>query len=92
MHQTRFNNKSHFLRILNINDRLEDRSADNEKKIIMGGDFNITFDTRLDCSGGAPTKKDSVKVIEDMCVTYDLIDIWRIRNPETKRFTLFKGG
>ena len=23
-----------------------------------------------------------------MCLTYDLIDIWRIRNPETKRFTL----
>ena len=50
-----------------LNDRLEDCSADNEKKIIIGGDFNITFDTRLDCSGGAPTKKDSVKVIEDMC-------------------------
>ena len=71
----------------NLNDRLEDCSADSEKKIIIGGDFNITFDTRLDCSGGAPTKKDSVKVIEDMCLTYDLIDIWRIRNPETKRFT-----
>ena len=22
-----------------------------------------------------------------MCLTYDLIDIWRIRNPETERFT-----
>ena len=40
-----------------------------------------------DCSGGNQTKKASVKYIEDPCLDFDLIDIWRIRNPEAKRFT-----
>ena len=28
-----------------------------------------------------------VKCIQDLCLDYDLVDIWRIRNPETRRFT-----
>ena len=37
----------------------------------------------IDCPGGAPTKKDSVKVIKDMCLTYNLIKrfTWRQKNP-----------
>ena len=41
----------------------------------------------LDCSGGKPFKKESVKKIQDLCLDFDLVDIWRIRNPECKRFT-----
>ena len=29
----------------------------------------------------------STKNISDLCLDFDLVDIWRIRNPETKRFT-----
>ena len=29
----------------------------------------------------------SVKDIEELCLDFDLIDIWPIRNPEVKRFT-----
>ena len=28
-----------------------------------------------------------MKIIKDLELKHDLIDIWRIRNPETKRFT-----
>lgn len=58
-----------------------------EKKIILGGDFNVTLDPDWDCSGGNPTKKDSVKHVQDICLNFDLVDIWRVRNPECKRFT-----
>ena len=52
-----------------------------------GGGFNVVLDTDLDCSGGNPSKNDSTKNISDLCLDFDLVDIWRIRNPETKRFT-----
>ena len=60
---------------------------DNEYKIVVGGDFNVAIDPDLDCSGGNQTKKDSVKNVQDLCIDFDLLDIWRIRNPETMRFT-----
>ena len=31
--------------------------------------------------------KDSVKNIQNLCFDFDLVDIWRIRNPERRRFT-----
>ena len=72
----------------NLNKIIENFVIDKEqKKIVIGGDFNIALDSDLDCSGGNPSKKDSVKNIQDLCLDYDLVDIWRIRNPETKLFT-----
>lgn len=56
-------------------------------KIILGGDFNLTLDKNLDCSGGNPVYKNSIKILEDIMLEHDLIDIWRIRNPDCKRFT-----
>ena len=32
-------------------------------------------------------QKASAKFIEELCLDFDLIDTWRIRNPEVKRFT-----
>ena len=46
------------------------------------------FDTSLDSYGGKPTlkKKSRAKFIE-LKEKFDLCDIWRIRNPKTKRYT-----
>ena len=71
----------------NIAELLDSTDFNAESNIIIGGDFNIIFDTDLDSSGGKPTIKDCVKIIKDLELKHDLIDIWRIRNPETKRFT-----
>ena len=57
-------------------------------KIILGGDLNITFDPDLDCSGGKPVLKESVKFVDDILLNNDLVDIWRIRNPDAKKFPL----
>ena len=34
-----------------------------------------------------PTKKTSLSCIQDICLNFDLVDIWRLRNPDCKRFT-----
>ena len=71
----------------NVNKSIENLVVDKEHKIFIGGDFNVALNSELDCSGGNPSKKDSTKNISDLCSYFDLVDIWRIRNPETKRFT-----
>ena len=59
-----------------------------EKKIVLGGDFNTILDVNLDSNGGNPSfkKKTYAKIVE-LIETFELCDIWRIRNPKTKRFT-----
>ena len=66
---------------------IEEQMTQAQYKVILGGDFNATFDPELDCSGGKPSIKNCVKSLEYIILTHDLIDIWRIRNPTTKRFT-----
>ena len=51
-------------------------------KFVIGGDFNVVLQPSLDCWGGNATLKESVKVLEDLLIQYDLVDIWRVRNPK----------
>lgn len=46
--------------------------------------MNITFDPDLDCSGGTPVLKESVKYVQDILLNNDNS---RIRNPEYEKFT-----
>ena len=56
--------------------------------IIWGGDFNLFFDVHLDAEGGSPKLKiKSLSKLLSMMSENDLCDIYRIRNPEAKRFT-----
>jgi len=58
------------------------------EEIIIGGDFNLVLDLVKDKKGGLPrTHKNALKVVQDFCENLDLSDIWRILNPETKRYT-----
>ena len=43
----------------------------------------------LDCSGGNPAQKASVKSIQGLCLDFDLVDIWRIGIPP---LDVFLGG
>ena len=72
-----------------IKDELDNSGIDKDCRIIMGGggDFNVILDPDLDGSGGNPKLKESAKEIENICLLEDLVDIWRVRNPEIKRFT-----
>ena len=66
---------------------IENLHLSTEQKIVIGGDYNVSLNPDLDCSGGNPTKKDSVNCIQDMCLSFTLVDIWRVRKPQCKRFT-----
>ena len=60
----------------------------NKKNIVFGGDFNLIFDCKLDASGGNPIlKRKSLAKLIEIKETLCLCDIWRIRNPNVKRFT-----
>ena len=56
-------------------------------EVVISDDFNVILDADLDGTGGKPQVRQSCGKIDDLCSSYDLIDIWRIRNPDVKRFT-----
>ena len=50
--------------------------------IVLAGDLNIFFDSKLESKGGKPSlKQKSVAKLLELKQEYDLCDIWRIRNP-----------
>ena len=72
----------------NLNKKIEDFVVNKEHRIILGGDFNVTFDSDLDCSRAKPFKKDSVKQIQHLSLDFDLVDkrfTWRQKNPFIQR-------
>ena len=77
----------HFFFFNNLNTLLENYYNNVEQNIVLGGDFNVALSTDLDCSGGNPIKKDSLSCIQNICCNFDLVDIWRARNPGCKRLT-----
>ena len=56
-------------------------------KVILRGDFNLTFDINLDANGGSPKLhiKFTSKLLSIMSES-DLCDIYIIRNPDNRRF------
>ena len=66
---------------------MHNRGIDDDCRIIVGGDFNVILNPDLDGFAGKPKLKESAKQIENICLLHDLVDIWRVRNLETKRFT-----
>jgi len=58
------------------------------EEIVIGGDFNLVLDVEKDKRGGlVRTHKNALKVIRDFSENLGLSDIWRIFNPEARRYT-----
>ena len=54
----------------------------------MARDFNLFFDSKLKAQGGNATlKKKSLAKLIEFKETYDLCDVWRVRNTKSKRFS-----
>ena len=54
--------------------------------LLIGGDTNLIFDPSLDRRGNAkyiPNQSDFL--VEQWMTDRDLVDMWRVRNPNTKR-------
>ena len=56
--------------------------------IILGDDFNLVLDIDMDKRGGlAKTHTKAVEVVKDYMAELDLVDAWRLLNPDTRRCT-----
>ena len=60
---------------------------DQDYKFIMGGDFNVPLSLQFDSYGSKTGKKDVVTKIRELILDFNLVDIWRLRNPDKKRYT-----
>ena len=58
-----------------------------DSSFVIGGDFNVILDQDLDGNGGIKKTKELIKILEDICLEQDLIDIWCVRNPTEKSST-----
>ena len=70
-----------------IQTELDNLNIEADRDIIIGGDFNVILDPEFDGLGGKPKLRDSVKIIEQIRLSFDLTDIWRVRNPDERRFS-----
>ena len=58
------------------------------EEVIMGGDFNLVMDVQKNKKGGnATTHRNSLKEVQNIASSLDLIDVRRTLNPDGKRFT-----
>ena len=74
--------------IKKIIDKLIVFQSDPIDYIIAGGDWNFTEDINMDRLGGNPKSwNNSIRQINNFKDTLDLIDYWRIKNPEQITFT-----
>ena len=71
-----------------IKSNLQNMSINDNTQFILTGDWNLIFDRSLDAVGGSPTLKfNSLKEIQSLMIDYELLDIWRARNPPLRQFT-----
>ena len=56
-------------------------------RVIVGGNLMSFLIRSLMAKEGTPKLKESIKQVENICLTHDLVDIWRVRNPSLKRLT-----
>ena len=59
-----------------------------DKYVIFGGDFNIVFEKNLESAWGTLLKKHSLPLSFKLNKTFNLCDIWRVRNPHKNLLTL----
>ena len=69
---------------INIAKKLDGLAADN---IIIGGDFNHITDPNMDSKGRLPTHPKSIDCIKQIMQDIDMVDIWRIINPDSRIYT-----
>ena len=82
---TKDKRKEQLLFIEQISNLLEEHL---DKRIVLAGDQNICLQPELDKKGGANEKESESRVkLTSLIEYYDLVDIWRIRNPDTHKFT-----
>ena len=71
--------------LLFLNDLSNNIESNLENKIVIGGDFNLPLRDN-DKSCNPRIKSNAQNEINLLMDTYDLVDIWRAQNPDTRRY------
>lgn len=80
--------QEHIIFLQNIVGKMNDFVNEEDEYFILGGDWNVTATTDIDRMGGNPKLwQDSLNVLENMQHQFDLLDIWRAKHPNTRRYT-----
>jgi exonuclease III len=82
---------NYFKNLRNMINRSKISNETSKCKTILGGDFNTIIDSKLDRKGGTGSftadYMKTIKLLNLMQEEFDLCDEWRLRNPDTKRYT-----
>ena len=71
-----------------VSSMLDQIDLDSKYKLIWGGDSNFYFDLSSEADGGKSSiKLASIAKFASVRQKLDLCDVWRIRNPDSRRFT-----
>ena len=57
---------------------------------VLGGDFNLVLDASLDRVNGATYKPLATQKVHEGLVNFELVDIWREKYPEDRKYTWFR--
>ena len=68
------------------------QGVDLDSNVIVGGDLNCPLDPTLDKNGGIPIPRHVINPIESLQNEFSLHDIWRVKNPNTRRYTWSKSS
>lgn len=61
------------------------------QNVILSGDFNLVLNPSIDSSyTNRPNNIKSLKIVKNQMEKMGLRDVWRIKNPETLRYTCFR--
>ena len=80
--QTKATNRKPFFK--KIETKLESFEFDPKRKVIIVGDLTRTWIASVVT---LKLKKKELRIIKDVMLANDLIDMWRIRHPDKKPFT-----
>lgn len=58
-------------------------------QVLMGGDFNKVMDNILDRIPPSQRQCRPVSVVQEMCKTAGLVDVWRLFNPSTRDYSFY---
>ena len=71
-----------------FNNLIKQLSITHKKQIILAGDFNLFFDSKLEAKSGKSTvKQEYIMHFTELKERFDSCNIWRIRNPLKKSYT-----
>ena len=66
----------------NLRSSLLESDYDQDYKIIIGGGFNAPLNLQLDSYESKTEKREVVTKIRELILDFNLVDMWRIRNPK----------